>query len=46
MSAGMGWVQAACLHFVREHGADDAPPTTLEIAAYVYRVKPTKGGTP
>jgi len=44
MSAGIGWVQAACLYFVREHGADDAPPTTLDIAAYVYRVKPTKGG--
>ena len=44
MSAGIGWVQAACLYFVREHGADDAPPTTLDIAAYNCRVKPNQGG--
>jgi hypothetical protein len=34
----------ACLHFIRRYDAKEELPTTYNIAAYVYQVKPDKRG--
>src|SRR5262249_49071524 len=44
MSRGLGWVQLACLHVIKRYEDKAEWPTTYNIAAYVYQVKPDKHG--
>jgi hypothetical protein len=42
MSRGLGWVQTACLQQIKKYEEDEEWPTTFDIAAAVYQVKPDK----
>jgi hypothetical protein len=44
MSRGPGWVQMACLWRIRKYEEGDDWPTTYDIAAAVYQVKPDADG--
>ena len=44
MSRGMGWVQMACLWRIRKDEESGDWPTTYDIAAYVYQIKPDADG--
>jgi hypothetical protein len=44
MSRGLGWVQLACLEHIKGYEEDDEWPTTYDIAAAVYEVKPDEDG--
>ena len=44
MGRGLGWVQTACLEHIKGYEEDDEWPTTFDIAASVYEVKPDKDG--
>jgi hypothetical protein len=44
MSRGLGRVQKACLRVISEWKAKDDWPTTFDIAAEVYQIKPDKDG--
>ena len=44
MSAGPGWVQMACLWRIQKYEERGESPTTFNIAAEVYQVKPDKDG--
>jgi len=44
MGRGLGWVQWACLKVIKDYEQADDWPTTFNIAAYVYQVKPDKNG--
>ena len=44
MGRGLGWVQTACLEHIKGYEDDEDWPTTFDIAAAVYEVKPDKDG--
>jgi hypothetical protein len=44
MSRGPGWVQVACLRCIQKYEERGESPTTFNIAAEVYQVKPDKDG--
>jgi hypothetical protein len=44
MSQGLGRVQMACLWIIRNYEEDGNWPTTYDIAAAVYQIKPDKRG--
>jgi len=44
MSRGPGWVQMACLWVIRNYEDDGESPTTFDIAAAVYQIKPDADG--
>jgi hypothetical protein len=44
MSAGLGYIQRGCLRVIEEYEAAGKRPTTFNIAADVYRVRPDRDG--
>ena len=44
MSRGLGRIQRGCLRVIEEYEAADKMPTTFNIAAEVYRVRPDRHG--
>jgi hypothetical protein len=44
MSRGLGWVQRECLRVIANYEAVGKRPTTLNIAADIYRIKPDRFG--
>ena len=44
MGRGLGWVQTACLEHIKGYEDDEEWPTTFDIAATVYEVKPDEDG--
>jgi hypothetical protein len=45
MGRGLGWVQTACLSHIKGDEEDKEWPTTFDIAASVYEVKPDRTAT-
>lgn len=44
MSRGLGWVQQACLRVIRKYEDGKRWPTTFNIAADIYQLKPDADG--
>ena len=44
MSTGLGYIQRGCLRVIEEYEAAGKRPTTFNIAAEVYRVRPDRHG--
>ena len=45
MSKGLSHIQPGCLRVIEEYEAAGKRPTTFNIAAEVYRVRPDRHGT-
>jgi hypothetical protein len=44
MSQGFGWVQMACIFRIGKYEEAGEHPTTFDLAAHIYQVKPAKDG--
>ena len=44
MSKGLGYIQRGCLRVIEEYEAAGKRPTTFNVAAEVYRVRPDRRG--